>query len=46
MALIIQRLLTFTVNGEDFYEVKSTLPRSALKYVMICHQLADMRIML
>lgn len=46
IALIIKGLLTFTVNGEDFYEVKSTLPRSALKYAMICHQLADMRIML
>lgn len=46
IALIIKGLLTFTVNGEDYYEVKSALPRSALKYAMICQQLANMRIML
>jgi DNA-directed RNA polymerase subunit RPC12/RpoP len=46
MALIQQTLLTFTVGGRNYYEVKSRHPRSGLKYLMLCKCLTELRIML
>lgn len=46
MALIQQTLMTFTVGGKNYYEVKSRHPRSGLKYLMLCKCLTDLRIML
>jgi 1-acyl-sn-glycerol-3-phosphate acyltransferase len=46
MALIQQTLLTFTVGGKSYYEIKSKHPRSGLKYLMLCNCLTELRIML
>ncbi|MDF2672501.1 MAG: phospholipid/glycerol acyltransferase [Clostridiales bacterium] len=46
MALIQQTLMSFTVGGKDYYEIKSNHPRSGLKYLMLCNCLTELRIML
>lgn len=46
MALIQQTLLTFTVGGKNYYEIKSRHPRSGLKYLMLCKCLTELRTML
>lgn len=46
MALIMQTLLTFTIEGKNHYEIQSKIPRSSLKYLMICKNLTDIRTML
>ncbi len=46
IALIQQTLLTFTVGGKSFYEIRSNHPRSGLKYLMLCNCLTELRIML
>ena len=46
MALMQQTLLTFTVGGKNYYEIKSKYPRSGLKYLMLCNYLTELRIML
>lgn len=45
MALIQQSLLTFTVGGKSYYEIKTKHPRSGLKYLMLCNYLTNLRIM-
>lgn len=46
MALIQQTLLSFTIGGKKYYEIKSKHPRSGLKYLRLCNCLTDLRIML
>lgn len=46
MALMLQTLLAFTVDGRNYYEVRSKHPRSSLKYLTICKCLTELRIML
>lgn len=45
MALIQQTLLSFTIDGNKYYEIKSKHPRSGLKYLKLCNCLTDLRIM-
>ena len=45
MALMQQSILTFTMDRNRHFELRSILPRSGLKYLMVCSALSDMRIM-
>lgn len=46
IALMMESIMTFTVDGKSYYEVKSKIPRSALKYLIICRELTEVRTML
>ncbi|MDD2431571.1 MAG: 1-acyl-sn-glycerol-3-phosphate acyltransferase [Firmicutes bacterium] len=46
MAVIQRTLLTFSVKGKQFYEIKSKHPRASIKYPLICRSLTDLRVML
>lgn len=45
MALIQRTLLSFTVEGKNYYEIRSKFPRSGLKYLRLCNCLTNIRIM-
>ena len=46
MAVIQRTLLTFSVKGKEYFEIKSDHPRSPLKYLLLCKALTDMRVMI
>ncbi|MDO4540160.1 MAG: lysophospholipid acyltransferase family protein [Syntrophomonadaceae bacterium] len=45
MGTFTQTTFNFTIHGKEHFEVRSAIPRSSIKYLMLCNALEDVKVL-